>query len=405
ESTMTAIPVDGRIRLRKGRERRLRGGSPWVYSNELVHPEQGLPAGALVELEDHKGGYVATAAYHPHTLLAARVWTRERGTAIDRPLLARRLAASAARRTVVAAGWAGHRLIHAEADGMPGLVVDRYGELAVIQSTSAFGDRLVEGIADILVGVHGCPLVLLRNDARGRGLEGLPDEVRWLRGSRDGPWEVDEGGVAIRFDPAGGQKTGLYLDMRTTRERIVDWSQGSELLELHAYVGVAGVRAAAAGAARVTLVDSSSAACELARDNGARAGVADQLDVRCADAGDVLKELEPGSYDVVSCDPPSLIQRKKDLRRGTEAFRRLNYLALRAVRPGGLLVTSSCSHHLGWDAFSDLVPSAARRAGRRVVRVFQGGAAPDHPVLPGHPPTDYLRCLAYLVEGEHGGSR
>ncbi len=402
---MTAFTIDGRVRLRKGRERRLRGGSPWVYSNELIHPEPGVPAGALVELEDHKGGYLATAAYHPHTLLAARVWTRDRSTAVDRALLSRRLAAAAARRRVVAGGWSAHRLVHAEADGMPGLVVDRYGELAVVQSTSAFTDRLLEGLADLLVGIQGCPSVLLRNDARGRGLEGLADEVRWLRGERPGPFEVDEGGVAVRFDPVGGQKTGLYLDMRTTRDRIVEWSAGRELLELHAYVGTAGVRAAAGGAAQVTLVESSPPACEHIEANGARAGVGDRIEVRCADAREVLREIEPASFDVVSCDPPSLIQRKKDLRRGTEAFRRLNYLALRAVRPGGLLITSSCAHHLGWEAFADLVPSAARRAGRRVVQVYRGGAAPDHPVLPGHPPTDYLRSLAYLVEGEHGGAR
>lgn len=402
---MTALSVDGSLRLRKGAERRLRAGHMWVYSNEVIRPDSPPDAGSLVHLEDHRGHYLATAAYHPHTLLAARVWSRDRDVAIDRGLLAGRLAAAAQRRETVARGWQAQRLVHAEADGLPGLVVDRYGELAVVQSTTAFTDRLLEAVADLLVGVHGCPSVLLRNDARGRDLEGLEREVRWLRGGGNGPWEVDEAGVTVRFDPAGGQKTGLYLDMRLTRDRIAAWAADRELLELHAYVGVAGIRAAAAGAAKVTLVDSSEAACGLARGNVELAGQSDRVEVVCADAKELLRDAEPGSYDVVVCDPPTLIPRKKDVRRGVEAFRRLNYLALRVLRPGGLLVTCSCSHHLTWDTFTELVPSAARRGGRRLVQIYRGGAAPDHPVLPGHPPTDYLRCLVYLVEGRHRGER
>jgi len=402
---LSAIPVHGSVRLRKGAERRLRAGHLWIYSNEVIRPDPPPPPGSLVHLEDHRGRYLATAAYHPHTLLAARIWTRDRGTAVDRALLAGRLEAAARRRGTVAAGWQAHRLVHAEADGLPGLVVDRYGGRAVVQSTTAFTDRLVEGVADLLVGVHDCSAVLLRNDARGRVPEALDPEVRWLRGEREDSWEVDEGGVAVRFDPAGGQKTGLYLDMRLTRDRIVDWASDRELLELHAYVGVAGVRAAAAGASKVTLVDSSEAACEQARDNASRAGVDDRVQVVCADAKELLRDAEPGSFDAVICDPPSLIPRRKDVKRGVEAFRRLNYLALRALRPGGLLFTCSCSHHLTWETFSELVPSSARRGGRRLIQVYRGGAAPDHPVLPGHPPTDYLRCLAYLVEGEHRGER
>ena len=401
----SALPVDGSVRLRKGAERRLRAGHLWVYSNEVIRPDPPPPAGSLVHLEDHRGRYLATAAYHPHTLLAARVWARDRGTAIDRDLLAGRLETAGRRRAAVAGGWQAHRLVHAEADGLPGLVVDRYGDRAVIQSTTAFTDRLVEGVADLLVGVHGCSAVLLRNDAKGRHPEGLEQEVRWLRGERTDRWEVDEGGVAVRFDPEGGQKTGLYLDMRLTRDRVAAWAGGREVLELHAYVGIAGVRAAAAGASKVTLVDSSENACELARDNAARAGLGDRVRVECADARELLRDVAPGSFDLLICDPPSLIPRRKDVRRGVEAFRRLNYLALRALRPGGMLFTCSCSHHLTWDTFTELVPSAACRGGRRLIQVYRGGAAPDHPVLPGHPPTDYLRCLAYLVEGEPLGER
>ena len=395
--------VGARIALRRAAERRLRQGHLWVYSNEVMHPDPAPPAGTLVHLEDHRGRYLATAAYHPHGLIAARIWSSRREEAVDATLLRRRLEAAAERRRTVVPGWQAHRLVHAEADRLPGVVVDRYGQLAVVQSTSAFTDRLLDDLADLLVEGHDCTSVLLRNDARGRSSEGLPAEVRWMRGGGNGPWTVDEAGAPIRFDPVGGQKTGLFLDMRSTRDRIEGWMAGRRLLELHAYVGMAGIRAARAGAEQVTLVDSSQAACELARLNAAESQVADRVQVECADARTVVRDAERGSFDAVICDPPSLIQRRKDVKRGSEAYRRLNYLAMRVLRPGGLLVTCSCSHQLTWERFGDLIASAAQRGGRRLVQVYRGGAAPDHPVSPGHAQTDYLRCLVYLVDGEPRG--
>ena len=387
------------IRLRRGRERRLRSGHQWAYSNELQRPDDPPEAGSLVRLEDHRGRFLAQAAYHPNALIAARIWSADEGEAVDDALLARRLAAAAARRATLVPGWAAHRLVHAEADLMPGLVVDRYGDLAVIQSTSAFADTLTRPLADLLQRDHGCCQVLLRNDARGRQLEGLEPEVRPLVGDVAERASVDEGGVQVHFDPAGGQKTGLFLDMRANRDRITAWAGRGRVLDLYSYVGTIGVRAAAAGADHATCVDSSAPACALARHNAAEAGVDDRVEVVCGDVRDVLKQVVPASYDVVICDPPGMIQRKKDVSKGVSTLRRLVYLALRAVAPGGLLVSASCSYHLTRDKHAEVVEGAARRQGRTLRQVYRGGSGPDHPLLPAHPQTDYLDCLVYLVEG------
>lgn len=368
-----------------------------MYSNELVHPAPPLEAGALVQLEDHRGRFLATAAYHPHALIAARVWTRDPSQQVDEQLIGHRLAAAAERRSALVPDWQAHRMVHAEADDLPGLVVDRYDSLAVIQGTSAFTDTVTPFVASQLRAHHGCETVLLRNDARGRQMEGLPSEVRVLSGSFDGPISVEEGEVAIRFDPLEGQKTGLYLDMRTNRDRIARWATGRTVLDLYSYVGIVGARAAAAGARSVTCVDSSAGACAFARSN-VPAGQVIQADVR-----DHLKEVAPASYDLVVCDPPAMIQRKRDVARGVDALRRLLYLAMRAVAPGGLLVSASCSYHLTADKHVEVVEGAAARQGRGLRRVFRGGAGPDHPLLQAHPQTDYLDCLVYLVEGRPRG--
>ena len=387
------------LRLRRGRERRVRSGHLWVYSNELQPPDDPPEAGALVRLEDHRGRYLATAGYHPNALIAARIWSHDEDVAVDEALLAHRLQCAARRRVTLVPGWEAHRLVHAEADQMPGLVVDRYGSLAVIQSTSAFADSVTATVAELLRRDHGCEQVLLRNDARGRQLEGLGQVVEPLVGDVPHHAHVDEGGVQVHFDPRGGQKTGLFLDMRANRDRVRDWAGRGRVLDLYSYVGTIGVRAAAAGAAQVTCVDSSAPACELARVNAESAGVAKRVEVVCADVRDVLKEVEPASCDLVICDPPGLIQRKKDVSRGVSTLRRLLYLALRAVAPGGLLVSASCSYHLTRDKHCEVVEGAARRQGRSLRRVFRGSSGPDHPLLPAHPQTDYLDCMVYLVEG------
>ncbi len=394
-----------RVRLRRGADRRLRHGHLWVYSNEVIHPDDRPAAGSLVHIEDNRGRFVASAAYHPGALIAGRIWSRDPKEAIDERLVRSRLAAAMQRRRAVIPGWPAYRLAHAEADGLPGLVVDRYGSLAVVQSTSVFTDSMLGAVTQALVEEHGCTAVLARNDARGRELEGLPSKVEVLAGEVPERWTVEEGGVPVRFDPQGGQKTGLFLDMRDCRDRMVSWAEGQRLLELYAYVGIASVRAAAAGARQVACVESSAPACELARENAAESGVADRVEVIQGDARAFVRDTAPGSWDRVICDPPSLIRRRKDSRRGLEAYRRIFYLALRAVKPGGLLQVASCSHLFSLEQLAETVATAASRQGRVLRRLHSGGASPDHPVLTAHPQSEYLKSQIYLVEGEPGGGR
>lgn len=399
-----ALQVVAAVALRRGRERRLLQGHRWVYSNEVVHPDERPAPGALVRLVDHRGRRLATATYHPGALIAARVWTRAARDTLDESWFAARLDAARARRTMLVPGWEAYRVVNAEADGLPGLVVDRYGSLAVVQSHHAGTDPALPLVLPWLVQTLGCDAVLARNDARGRALETLPQDIEVLHGDVPERWTVREGQAPVTFAPAAGQKTGLYLDMRDTRDRILPWVAGRSVLDLYAYVGIAGVRAALAGATAVCCVDSSQAACALAADNARAAGVEGRVTVEQADVRALLKEVPPGSVDVVLCDPPALIPSKRAAREGLNAYRRLNYLALRAVRPGGLLVTSSCSFHLDEVALEAVVASAARRQDRRVLRVWRGGAAPDHPVLPEHAQSAYLKSLAFQVEGEPRGA-
>jgi 23S rRNA (cytosine1962-C5)-methyltransferase len=396
----TTFPIAGEVALRRDHDRRLRGGHLWVYSNEIAPQDDPPPAGSLVRLVDHRGKALAVAAYHPHALIAARVWSRDPGAVIDEAWIADHIEAAARRRAVTCRGLDAMRLVHAEADGLPGLVVDRYRDLAVVQVTSAFGDRIVEVVTSTLVTRLGCTAVLARNDARGRQLEGLPSAVEVLFGEVPQHLEIDEGGCPVVFDPHGGQKTGLYLDMRPCRDAVAHAAPGATMLELYGHVGTASCRAAAAGAAAVTCVDSSAPACELAREAARRGGVSDRVNVIEADAREVLRDAEPGSMDVVLCDPPSLIKRRKDVRAGEEAYRRINHLALRVVRHGGLLFSASCSFHLSAGRHMELIAAVAHRQGRKVRVVRRGGAGPDHPIVPEHAETEYLSWCEVIVEDD-----
>jgi 23S rRNA (cytosine1962-C5)-methyltransferase len=392
----------GAVTVRKGRERRLATGHSWLYSNEVEHPRPRPSPGSLVRVEDHHGRFLATAAYHPNALICGRIWSRDPDESVGADLVRRRLQAAAARRRALVPRWEAFRLVHAEADDLPGLVVDRYGTLAVVQSTSAFTDTLCGTVAEMLAVELGCEAVILRNDARGRRFEDLPERVEALVGPAVTDHVVQEGGAAVGFDPMGGQKTGLFLDMRSNRDRIVDWAEGRRVLDLYSYVGTIGVRAALAGAAEVTCVDSSPAACARIEGNAAANGV--QVRATEGDVQDVLKGIPPGSMDLVVFDPPGLIQSKKDVSKGVNKLRRLTYLALRAVAPGGLFVSASCSYHLTRETHAEVVAGAAGRQGRVVRRIYRGGASPDHPLLPAHPQTDYLDCMAFWVEGHPRGS-
>lgn len=384
-----------------GRHKRVAGGHPWAYSNEIQMDAaaKALPKGGLVRLADAGGGVLGIATFNPHTLIAARVLTRDLSVTIDAGFFAERFRTAAALRDRMI-GRPYYRLVHAEADGLPALIVDRYGDVLVVQANSAGMDRLLPQILDGLAAVFPGASVILRNDSAARTLEGVEEEVRVAVGAVDGPIKVEENGATFFADPAGGQKTGWFYDQRDHRAFVASLAQGRSVIDFYSYCGGFGVLAATRGAARTVLVDRSAGALELAGKAAAANGVADTVELRKADAFAELERLaEAGeTFEVVICDPPAFVKSKKDLANGSRAYRKLAKLGAQITAPGGILLVASCSHNMPPELFAELVAKGlgdARRQGR-ILRF--SGAGPDHPVHPLLPESAYLKAEVFALD-------
>jgi 23S rRNA (cytosine1962-C5)-methyltransferase len=387
---MTDHPL---IRLNPGQERRLKSGYPWAFSNEIhMQPEfRQMAAGLPVRLEGDDGWRLGTFAFNPHSLIAARQLDRDPAAEIDAGWVRRRIAAAVALRARIMEGTF-HRLVHAEADGLPGLVVDRYGDVAVVQANTAWADRVTPEIVAALLEELPLRAVVARNDSPVREHEGLSLEVALLHGT-DATAVVEEGGVRFGVDLLSGQKTGWYFDQRGNRDRVAALANGARVLDVFSHVGAFGLRCAAAGALAVTLVDSSAPALEQALAAIAANGFS-VVQTRRGDAFEVMAEAAHAGeqYDIVVCDPPAFAKSKKDQVAGLRAYGRMAGLAGRLVVPGGFLFVASCSHHAPLEAFAAVVADGlwrARRSGRILATT---GAGPDHPVHPHLPESAYLKA-------------
>jgi 23S rRNA (cytosine1962-C5)-methyltransferase len=292
-----------------------------------------------------------------------------------------------------------YRLVFGEADGLPGLVVDRYGELLVVQITTAGMERQREAIVEALHKVLRPQAILLRNDSPARELEGLELYNEEVLGTLPAQAEVREGGLSFGVSLLEGQKTGWFFDQAANRGRLLKYVAGQRVLDVCSYVGGWGVRAAAAGAAAVTCVDASQRALDAVLENAARNGVGDSVQVHRGDAFVALKDLKAQGerYDLVVLDPPAFIKRKKDLKEGTLAYRRLNEAALSVLQRDGLLVTASCSFHMDRDSLLRVVQQAGRHLDRSLQLLEQGEQGPDHPIHPAIPETSYLKAFYLRV--------
>lgn len=374
----------------KGHGRRMRSGSPWVFSNEInMNPDcRRIPPGEVVILRDDRGEKAGAFIFNPHSLMAARLMDHDPEAAIDQAWVARRVGSAAALRArLIEEPY--YRLIHAEADGMPGLVVDRYGDVAVLQANSAGMDRLLPQIAAALMDALPIRAIVARNDSAARGFEALPSQVGMLVGSAPEA-EVIEGGVHFAIDPLGGQKTGWFYDQRGNRDMIARLARGARVLDVCCHTGAFGLRCAAAGAAAVTLLDSSQPALDRAREAARLNGLKGVAFLR-GDAFELLEQMED-IYDVVICDPPAFAKSKKDAEAGLRAYGRLARLAGRRVAPGGLLFTASCSHHAPMDKWAGQIAHGLARASRDGRILAATGAGPDHPVHPHLPESAYLKA-------------
>lgn len=384
------------LQLRNREERRLRAGHLWVFANEVDvarTPLTDFAPGESATVCDARGAALGSACVHPGSLICARLHSRRPDTELDEGLLGERLTAALRLRTrLFDAPW--YRLCHGEGDFLPGLVVDRYGGHLCVQVTTAGMERRRPALEACLRDLLGPASILWANDAPARRLEGLP-----LLPQCDGPvpetLRVPENGCLFEVPCAQGQKTGWYYDQRGNRASLARFAKDADVLDIFSYAGGFGVTAAAAGARSVTFVDASAQALEYAARNARANAPACAAETLCGDAFDILRQLlaKERRFQVISLDPPAFIKRRKDAAKGLAAYRQANALAVRLLAPGGVLATSSCSHHLEAEALRGcLVRALARRnAPGRII--FTGGQGPDHPVHAAMPETAYLKCF------------
>ncbi|RKQ69992.1 class I SAM-dependent rRNA methyltransferase [Oceanibaculum indicum] len=380
------------VTLATGRDKRLRGGHPWVYANEvqMTPALKELPPGSLVTLADARGEKLGTALFNAKPLIVARFLDARPNLAIDAGFLRARLAAALElRERLFAEPY--YRLVHAEADRLPGLVIDRFGDALTVQLNSAGMDRLEAPLLQALTDLLKPSRIVLRNDSPARTLEGLETGIRAAVGG-EGAIELVENGTRFRCDPLGGQKTGWFYDQRDNRAFLAKLAQGKRLIDIYAYIGGFGIEAAVAGAAEVTLVDRSKPAMELAAETAALNGVADRVTAEAGDAFETLEKLATAKqrFDVVVCDPPAFVKSKKDLAAGLRAYQKMARLGAALVAPGGILFAASCSHNAPEEEFAKQIGIGLSKAGRSGRILRQAGAGPDHPVHP------FLRESAYL---------
>ncbi len=389
------------LRLRKDEDRRLRAGHLWVYSNEVdvaATPLREFQPGQPVTIQASNGKFLGAGYINPNVLLCARLVSRDPDHPLGPSLLVHRLnVALSLRERLYAKPF--YRLVYGEGDGLPGLIVDRYGDLCVAQITTAGMERLKDDILAALQKVVKPAAVLWRNDSPVRELEGLERAVADAAGTVPDTVEIEEDGLRFRIAPRTGQKTGWFYDQRDNRARLDRYVQGRRVLDVFSYTGAWGVRAAARGARDVLCVDSSAAALDQVAVNAALNGVGDRVQTRQGDAFAVLKALREARerFDVVVVDPPAFIKRRKDFKEGTLAYRRLNEMAMQVLDRDGILVSCSCSQLLARETLAQTLLQGARHLDRNLVILEQGRQGPDHPVHPAIPETDYLKVILARV--------
>jgi len=387
-----------RLTLRRGHDRRVRGGHPWVFSNEIESLDGPAAPGTAVEIVAADGQRLGTGYYNPHSLIAARILTRKTES-IDTPeFFVNSLQKALEYRLRVCGGLETLRLVHGEGDGLPGLVIDRYGDVLSVQLLTAGMDLRREAIVAALRELFAPHAIVGRNDSAARELEGLPRQVELLHGEAPGPVSTTINGLQFAVDVMAGQKTGLFLDQRENCRRLEGLVQGTEVLDLFCYAGAWSLHAAKYGAKHVTGVDVSAAAVGQAGENARRNGFEKHCRFVAADVFEFLREQRGRCFGTVILDPPAFIKNRKHLEEGKKGYLTVNRRALEMVAPGGVLVTCSCSHHLDRETFLTLITHAAQKARRNIRLVEMRGQAADHPILPACPETDYLKCAVLFVE-------
>jgi 23S rRNA (cytosine1962-C5)-methyltransferase len=392
------MTVHKTIRLKPREGRRARMGAPWVFSNEVQMDAaaKALPAGSVVNVAFDDGQPLGTGYFNSKSLIAVRLLEKAPDISIDAGFFVRKLERALKLREAFYARPF-YRLVHAEGDGLPGLTLDRFGDVVVAQITTAGMEVLLNPLLEALDKVLAPNAVILRNDAPARRLEGLDEYVRAARGTV-GRIAVEENGARYFADLTEGQKTGWYYDQRDNRAFIASLAKGKSVLDAYSYTGGFGIVAAKAGAREVICLDSSAPALALAEESAAANGAR----VKCVRA-DVFEELErlaarKETFDIVLADPPPFVKSRKDLEPGAKAYRKLARLSADVTAPGGFLSLASCSHNIPLERFAAECAAGIARTGRRATLIRQAGAGPDHPVHPMLPESAYLKALVYALD-------
>lgn len=384
--------------LKPGRESRLGRGHLWVYAGEIAGVDGHVEDGGIVDVRSTRGRWIGRGFINRKSTLTVRLLAT-RPEEIDRGFFQRRLQDAIAYRARVIDGTSAYRVVYGEADALPGLIVDRYGHVAVLQ-TLALGMDVRKGMLVELIDELMHPAAIFeRNDSWVRRLEGLDSRTGWLRGQAPPDFEIHEGRARFLIDIAHGQKTGFFLDQRENRLAVGRIVKDAEVFDAFCYTGGFALHAALGGAKHVTAVDISDDAVALATRNGGRNGVAERCTFLVANVFDELRrQVGTGArYDVVILDPPAFARNKDALPRAIGGYKEINLRAMKLLRSGGILVSCSCSYHMDESLLTDVVASAASDTHRTVRLMERRGQARDHPVHPAMPETRYLTCLIAQV--------
>ncbi|MFZ5877571.1 MAG: class I SAM-dependent rRNA methyltransferase [Nitrospirota bacterium] len=381
---------------------RLQAGHPWIYANELSRPPKTAVPGSIVDIRTAQGTWIGRGYYNPKSVIAVRLLTHD-DVEIDAAFISRAIGRAQTLRDAVVPGEEAYRAVFGEADGLPGLIVDRYGSVLIAQILTAGMARLTDAIVTALVDRFQPTAIVARNDAGSRKLEGLPVEKRLLHGAKPDRVVVTKNGLSFEVDVWEGQKTGLFLDQSANYRAIAPWAKGARVLDTFCYAGAWGLHALHYGAASVLGLDASEKALATARTNASLNGLTARVEYRQADVFDELRTLLAAGerYELVVLDPPSFAKARKDKAGALRGYKEINRLGMSLLAPGGVLVTCSCSHPIDAATFHEVLVEAAgdaKRAFRLIERRTQG---PDHPIVLGIPETEYLQCVILQHRADH----
>jgi 23S rRNA (cytosine1962-C5)-methyltransferase len=388
-----------KIRLKKNEDRRIRGGHPWVFSNEIERIDGERDAGIAAELFDASGSFLGSGYYTPHSLISFRLLSRRQEDVDSVPFYEQRITAALTHRRAIYPGLRTFRAVYGESDFLPGLVVDKYGEYLSIQMLSAGMDVRRDLIVEALQRVFAPKGIIARNDVSVRALEKLEEKVEVLAGEIPELVEIEENGLRFMINLREGQKTGGFLDQKQNHLLLRDICRDRAVLDCFCYAGSWAVHAGHYGASSALGLDISARAVQQATGNAELNGVADRVRFEECDVFERLRSLkhEGQGFGVIIMDPPAFVKSRKNIPEATKGYLTVNRRALELLDPGGYLITCSCSFHMGREAFRDMLINAARLAKREVRLVATCYQAPDHPVLLSFPESEYLKCFVLQV--------